>query len=185
MPYEMIVIIVVIVFYAVSFYNRLVALNNRVKSAWAQIDVQLKRRYDLIPNLVAVAKGYMEHEQQTLEKVVKARQLAMSVYGSGNVPELAKAENMLSQTMRSFLALAENYPALQANQQMLQLQEELTTTENRIAFARQHYNDEVMRFNTRIERFPENILAERLHFTQEPYFEIKDPNQLEVTMVKI
>lgn len=183
MPFEMFLIAVVIVLYAVSLYNRVVALQNRVKSAWAQIDVQLKRRHDLIPNLVAVAKGYMEHEQQTLEKVVKARQLAMTVYGSGNVPEQAKAENLLSQTMRSFLALAENYPALQANQHMLQLQEELTTTENRIAFARQHYNDEVMRFNTRIERFPENMMAERMRFSLEPYFEIQDPDQREVPMV--
>ena len=170
--------------YTITMYNGLIALRNRVKNGWAQIDVQLKRRYDLIPNLVEVAKGYMAHEQQTLEKVVNARQQAVNLSANGDVVEQARAENALSKTLRSLFAVVENYPELRANQNMLLLQEELTSTENRIAFARQHYNDEVMRFNTRIERFPESILASMLNFDREQSFEIEDPRHREVPQVQ-
>jgi LemA protein len=151
-----------------GMYNGLVRLRNRVKNAWSQIDVQLKRRHDLIPNLVETAKGYMAHERETLEKVVQARNMAMNAQG---VAESAKAENMLSSTLKSLFAVVENYPDLKANQNMMALQEELTTTENRIAFARQHYNDSVMTYNNSTQMFPRNIIAGMFNFQPAEFFE--------------
>jgi LemA protein len=151
-----------------------------VKNAWSQISVQLKRRHDLIPNLVETAKGYMKHERETLENVVKARNMAMAAQGVG---EAAQAENMLSQTLKSLFALVENYPDLKANQNMMQLQEELTSTENRISFARQHYNDSVMTFNNGIQMFPRNIIAGMFNFKEEEFFEVPEEEK-EVPEVK-
>ncbi|MCM8814315.1 MAG: LemA family protein [Candidatus Omnitrophica bacterium] len=179
-----IVVVGIIVVAFISLYNGLVALRNRVKNGWSQIDVQLKRRYDLIPNLVETAKGYLKHERETLEKVTQARQQAVQLSGSGNVAEMAKAENMLSQTLRSLFAVAENYPDLKANQTMLRLQEELTTTENKIAFARQYYNDEVMRYNTQTETFPSAVIARWFHFTREAFFEMEDAGQRQAPHVR-
>ncbi len=164
----LLIIIVIPVFWIVMIYNGLVRLRNRVKNAWSQIDVQLKRRYDLIPNLVETAKGYMKHERETLEKVVQARNMAMAAQG---VAESAAAENQLTQTLKSLFAVVENYPDLKANQNMLQLQEELTSTENRIAFARQHYNDSTMTFNNKTQMFPSNIIAGMFNFNVMEFFE--------------
>ena len=161
------VIILVLSVWVMSAYNRLITLRNRLKNAWSQIDVQLKRRHDLIPNLVEVAKGYMKHERETLENVVKARNMAI---GAEGVAKTAEAEGQLTQTLKSLFAVVENYPDLKANQNMLQLQEELTSTENRIAFARQHYNDSTMTYNTAIQVFTKNIIAGMLNFTAEEFF---------------
>lgn len=166
-----IAVIVVVALWAIGIYNSLVKLRNRVKNAWSQISVQLKRRHDLIPNLVETAKGYMKHERETLENVVKARNMAMAAQGVG---EAAQAENMLSQTLKSLFAVVENYPDLKANQNMMQLQEELTSTENRISFARQHYNDSVMTFNNGIQMFPRNIIAGMFNFREEEFFEVPE-----------
>jgi len=163
----LIIVAVVIALYVMMAYNGLVRLRNRVLNAWAQIDVQLKRRHDLIPNLVETVKGYMKYEQETLDKVIKARAAAMSAQG---VAATAQAENQLTSTLKSLFALVENYPELKANQNMLALQEELTTTENRIAFARQHYNDSVMTYNTAIETFPRNVIAGMFGFTRRESF---------------
>ena len=151
-----------------GMYNGLVRLRNRVKNAWSQIDVQLKRRHDLIPNLVETAKGYIKHERETLEKVVQARNMAMNAEG---VADTARAENQLTQTLKSLFAVVENYPDLKANQNMLALQEELTTTENRIAFSRQHYNDSVMTYNNATQVFPRNIIAGMFNFKAAEFFE--------------
>ncbi len=174
-------IIGVIVLWAISAYNGLVNARNQVKNGWAQIDVQLKRRFDLIPNLVETVKGYAKHEQETLEKVIKARNAAM---GASSVEELAAKEGELRQTLRSLFALSENYPDLKANQNFLKLQDELSGTENKISFARQFYNDVVYRYNTRIQTFPTNIIAGMFHFTQEPLFEVDDPAEREAPQVK-
>jgi len=161
------VIVVVLAIIVIGMYNGLVRLRNQVQNAWAQIDVQLKRRHDLIPNLVETVKGYMKYEQETLEKVIKARGAAMTAQG---VAATAQAENQLTSTLKSLFALVENYPDLKANQNMLQLQEELTTTENRIAFARQHFNDSVMTFNTALQTFPRNIIAGMFGFKASEFF---------------
>jgi len=153
-------------------YNMLVKLRNIVKNAWAQIDVQLKRRYDLIPNLVEAVKGYAAHEAQTFEAVIKARQTAINA--GDNVKEKAQAENALSGTLKSLFAVAENYPDLKANQNFLQLQEELTSTENKIGFARQFYNDSVMNYNTAKETFPTNMIAAAFGFSNKEFFEINE-----------
>ncbi len=163
----LLVIGVLLLLYFIGIYNRLVGLKNRFKNAYAQIDVQLKRRYDLIPNLVETAKGYMKHERETLEAVIQARNTAASAgqqaaANPGNpqaMQGLATAETALAGTMTRFMALAESYPDLKANQNMLALQEELTSTENKIAFARQAYNDAVMTYNTTREVFPNNFVA--------------------------
>ena len=153
--------------YAVGTYNRLVALRNRYKNAYAQIDVQLKRRYDLIPNLVETAKGYIKHERETLENVIKARNLAYTAAqtaatnpgDSAAVKNLVSAESGLAGALSRFMAVSEAYPDLKANQNMMQLSEELTSTENKISFARQAYNDSVMAYNTRREVFPSSLIA--------------------------
>ena len=165
----------------IGMYNSLVGLKNRVKNAWAQIDVQLKRRHDLVPNLVETCKGYMKHEKEVLENVTKARQQAVDVSG---VADQARAENFLSQTLKSLFAVAESYPDLNANENMLALQEELSSTENKIAFARQHYNDQAMRFNTKIQVVPSNIIASTFNFKEEPFFEIEDKTERETPQVK-
>ena len=143
-------IIIFLILLMAGMYNALVRLRNQVKNAWAQIDVQLKRRHDLIPNLIETVKGYMQHERQTLESVTQARTQAVNISG-GTVAEQAQAENMLSKTLRSLFAVSENYPDLKANQNFLALQEELTSTENKISFARQFYNDTVMKLNNKIQ----------------------------------
>lgn len=162
--------LVVVLVFVIGLYNGLVRLRNEVRNAWSQIDVQLKRRYDLIPNLVETVKGYMSHERETLEAVTKARQQAIQV--SDNVIDKAKAENMLSQTLRSLFAVAESYPDLKANQNFLSLQEELTSTENKISFARQYYNDSALRYNNKTELFPSNIVAGMFNFTRSEFFEV-------------
>jgi LemA protein len=168
------VIIAVVVFWAVGAYNRLVSLRNKFKNAFAQIDVQLKRRYDLIPNLVETAKGYMKHERETLEAVIKARNTAVTANaaaaadpGSATaIQGLMAAEGALSGALGKLFALAEAYPDLKANANMMQLSEELTGTENKIAFARQAFNDAVMTFNTAVEQFPSNVIASFFAFKQ-------------------
>ena len=172
---------VVAVVFGISIYNGLVGSRNECENSWRQIDVQLKRRYDLIPNLVETAKGYMKHERETLEAVVKARQIAID---ASSVPAQAKAENMLTSTLRSLFAVTENYPELKANENMMQLQEEITSTENRIGFARQHYNDSVMRYNNKAQQFPGNIVAGMYNFEKKDYFELEEAEQREPVKVK-
>ncbi len=164
-------VLVVAVFAVIGIYNRLVTLRNRVDNAWSQIDVQLRRRYDLIPNLVETVKGYASHEKETLEKVVQARTMAMSAEG---VKDKGEAENMLTGTLKSIFALAESYPDLKANQNFLMLQEELSGTESKIAYSRQFYNDSVMTYNTSTQTFPSNVLAGMFGFKEREYFEIEE-----------
>jgi LemA protein len=175
------VLLVMLVLYIVGIYNSLVQLRNRVKNAWSQIDVQLKRRHDLIPNLVETAKGYMQHERDTLENITKARSRAME---AGSVGEKAAAEGQLSGALGRFMVVVENYPDLKANQNFLALQEELTSTENKIAFARQGYNDQVLFYNNKIQMFPSNILANTFNFTREEFFEIEDKAEKAVPKVE-
>lgn len=176
-------IIVAFAFYAISVYNGLVTSRNAYKNAFAQIDVQLTRRYDLIPNLVETAKGYMKHERETLEAVVQARQQCVDLKNAGKIGELMKAEGALTQTLRSLFAVSENYPDLKANQNMMKLQEELTSTENRIGFARQAYNDAVMRLNNAIEQFPASMVANMGGFKQAEFFEVEAPQEREAVKV--
>ncbi len=149
-------------------YNGLVKLRNKVENAWAQIDVQLERRHDLIPNLVETVKGYATHEKDTLERVIQARNMAISAQGPH---EQAQAENMISGALKSIFALSEAYPDLKANQNFLNLQEELTSSEDRIAYSRQYYNDTVNRYNTKIQTFPSVFVANTFGFGQREYFE--------------
>jgi LemA protein len=180
------IVLVVLVLWAVGLYNGLVRLKNIAKEAWAQIDVQLKRRHDLIPNLVETARGYMKHERETLERVIQARNAAVTVQAdpSKGPAAVAAAENALTGVLRQFFALSEAYPDLKANTNMLQVQEELTSTENRIAFARQHYNDSVRRFNTKLEQVPTNIIKNFGDFPPMEFFEIEDAAQREVPKVQ-
>ena len=174
--------ILLLVLITVGMYNGLVGLRNEVKNSWSQIDVQLKRRYDLIPNLIETVKGYMNHERETLEAVTKARQQAIQI--SDNIADKAKVENMLSQTLRSLFAVAENYPDLKANQNFLALQEELISTENKIGFARQYYNDSTMKFNNKTEMFPSSIIAGMFNFQKSAFFEIQVAAEREAPKVK-
>jgi len=167
---SVVAIVVVVALAVIALYNRLVVLRNRVDNAWAQIDVQLKRRYDLIPNIVETVKGYAAHEKGTFDAVIQARSMAMNAQG---VAAQGEAENMLTGTLKSLFALAEAYPDLKANQNFMQLQEELTNTEGKIAYARQFYNDSVMSLNTAIQSFPANLLAGMFGFTAREYFEIE------------
>ncbi|MFW6102199.1 MAG: LemA family protein [Chloroflexota bacterium] len=167
------VIVVVVGLFIWANYNSLVRLRNQVKNAWAQIDVQLKRRYDLIPNLVETAKGYMKHERETLEAVTNARNLAQQLSSAGaGAAERAKAEGELSGFLSRLLAVVENYPDLKANQNFLALQEELTSTENKISFSRQFYNDSVLRYNNKTHMFPSNIVASMFSFKAGEFFEV-------------
>jgi LemA protein len=174
-------LVALVAFWVVGMYNGLVRFRNEVKNAWSQIDVQLKRRYDLIPNLVETVKGYAKHERETFEAVVQARQQAINITDS--VIDKAKAENMLSQTLRSLFALSENYPDLKANQNFLSLQEELASTENKISFARQYYNDAALKFNNKTEMFPSNIVAGMFNFVRADFFEVEDAEQREAPQV--
>lgn len=172
---------ILLVLYGIGIYNLLIRLRNQVDNAWSQIDVQLKRRHDLIPNLVETAKGYMKHERETFEKITEARSRAM---GAKNVADAAKAESALSGALSQFLLVVENYPELKANQNFLSLQESLSSTENKIAFARQAYNDQVLFYNNRIQMFPSNIIAGIFHFTKRDFFEIESPAERQVPKVQ-
>jgi LemA protein len=167
-------LVVLAVLYLVFLYNGLVRLRNRIEAAWAQIDVQLRRRYDLIPNLVETVKGYAAHERETLDSVTKARAAAESATGPA---DQAAKENMLTQSLKSLIAVSEAYPDLKANQNFLSLQEELSATEGRIAYARQYYNDTVQRYNTKIQSFPAVLLAGALRFQPREYFEADDTSR--------
>lgn len=162
------------------FYNRLIVARNLVQNAWAQIDVQLKRRADLIPNLVNTVKGYMDHERETLETVTRARTMAL---GAQTMEQRQEAENMLSGALKSLFAVAESYPQLQASQNFANLQKELSETESKIAFSRQFYNDTAMKYNTRVQMFPANLFAAVLGFQVIPYFQVADPAQREAVQV--
>ena len=178
--------------WGIGGYNRLVTLRNRFKNAYSQIDVQLKRRYDLIPNLVETAKGYLQHERGTLEAVISARNTASAAnYRASQNPgnpatmkDLVVAETALTGTLGRLFALAEAYPDLKANQTMASLMEELTSTENKVAFARQAYNDSVMGYNTQRETFPTNLIANTFNFAPATLFEIEQPEQKEAPKVK-
>jgi len=175
-------IVVVLILALWSIYNGLVRLRLQVKNAWAQIDVQLKRRYDLIPNLVETAKGYMEHERGTLEAVTQARNLAQQA-SAGGAGERGKAEGVLGAALGRLLAVVENYPDLKANQNFLALQEELTSTENKISFSRQYYNDSVLRYNTKTEVFPANMVAGMFRFQADEFFEVSEEAEREAPRV--
>ncbi len=177
------VIVVILIIIYIANYNGLVGLRNQMKNAWAQIDVQLKRRRDLIPNLIETVKGYMEHERGTLEAVTNARNLAQSVASSANVGDIAKAEGQLSGALARLLAVVENYPNLKANQNFLALQEELTSTENKISFSRQFYNDSVLKYNNKIQMFPSNIIASMGNFKTGDFFEVTAPAEREAPKV--
>jgi len=174
MGYAILLLIIVIVVWAIALYNSLVRLKNEVDGSWRQIDVQLKRRHDLIPNLVEAVKGYMQYERDTLTQVVEARAKAVNATDQGT---RIAAENQLTAGLGKLLAVMENYPQLKADQNVLRLQEELTTTENQIAFARQAYNDAVLSLNTRIETFPSNILAGNFGFHGAEYFKSAPEDQ--------
>ena len=176
----LLIIIVLLVLFVISIYNSLVRLRNQVKNAWSQIDVQLKRRHDLIPNLIETVKGYMIHERTTLENITNARSKAVSAQG---VTEKAKAEAQLTEAMGKFNLVVENYPDLKANQNFLALQEELTSTENKISFSRQNYNDQVLFFNNKIQMFPSNIIANMFSFKEEVFFEVEDKAERAVPKV--
>ncbi|MHC4742444.1 MAG: LemA family protein [Planctomycetota bacterium] len=173
-------LILLVIFFVIGVYNSLVRLRNQVDNSWSQIDVQLKRRHDLIPNLVETAKGYMTHERETFEAITEARSKAM---GAGSVADAAKAEGALGEALSKFMLVVENYPDLKANQNFLALQEELTSTENKISFARQSYNDQVLGFNNKIQMFPSNIIAGMFSFTAREFFEIEEAAQREVPKV--
>ncbi len=185
------VVFVLLVLMVIGIYNKLVALRNRYKNAFSQIDVQLKRRYDLIPNLVEVAKGYMKHERETLEAVIQARnqaasagqQAAQNPGDPAAMKSLGSAEGQLTGALGRLFALSENYPDLKANQNMLSLQEELSSTENKVAFARQAYNDSVMRYNTARETFPNVIFADMFNFHEADLFEVEEVQQREAPKV--
>ena len=173
-------VIIVVALFVIGIYNALVRLRNQVDNAWSQIDVQLKRRHDLIPNLVETAKGYMKHERGTFEAITEARSKAM---GAKSVAETAKAEGQLADALSKFMLVVENYPDLKANQNFLALQEELTSTENKIAFSRQNYNDQVLGFNNKIQMFPSNVIAGMFSFTKRDFFEVENAAEREVPKV--
>jgi LemA protein len=175
------IIIGVVAVAAIGIYNGLITLRNRSDNAWAQVDVQLRRRYDLIPNLVETVKGYAQHEKEVFLKVTEARAQAIN---AGTVAEQGKAENMLTGALKSLFAVVESYPDLKANQNFLMLQEELAGTEGKIAYARQFYNDTVMKFNTKQQVFPSNIIASMFSFQEKEYFEIEEPEAKEPVKVE-
>jgi LemA protein len=181
-------IIAAIIFYAIGIYNSLINLRNRVKNAFAQIDVQLTRRHDLIPNLIEAVKGYMKHERETLEGVIAARNSAVSSLDAAKVDpsnaaamqQLGKSEGALGAALGRLFALSEAYPDLKANENMIQFQEELTTTENKVAFSRQAFNDSVLSYNNQAENFPNNIIAGMFNFELASFLEIEAPEKREV-----
>ncbi|MDD4873589.1 MAG: LemA family protein [Dehalococcoidales bacterium] len=175
-------ILAVLVLFFILTYNGLIRLRNQVKNAWAQIDVQLKRRYDLIPNLMETVRGYMKHERETMEAVTNARNLAQRVPG-GSVGARSIAEGELSSALSKLLAVVENYPDLKANQNFLALQEELSSTENKISFSRQYYNDSVLNFNNKIQMFPSNIIASMSGFKIGEFFEVTVATEREAPRV--
>ena len=172
--------LLLVILYVIGTYNVFVGLRNQVDNAWSQIDVQLKRRHDLIPNLVETCKGYMQHERGTFEAITNARAQAM---GAKSVSEAAKAEGALGEALSKFMLVVENYPELKANQNFLAVQEELSSTENKIAFSRQAYNDQAMFFNNRIQMFPSNIVAGIFSFTKRDFFEVSAAAEREVPKV--
>jgi len=179
------IVLGILVLLAITFfviYNSLVGLRNQVKNSWSQIDVQLKRRHDLIPNLIETVKGYAAHERQTLEAVTQARNLAVGAVGKG-VGEQAKAEGGLSGALSKLFALAEQYPNLKANENFLALQEELSSTENKISFSRQFYNDSVLQYNNKTQMAPSNIVAGMFGFKSGEFFEVKGPEEREAPKV--
>jgi LemA protein len=177
-------ILAVVVIFLIVVYNALVRLRNQVDEAWNQISVQLKRRHDLIPNLVNAVKGYMDFEQETLTRVIEARGAAVSAAQAGptGAAQQAQAENFLTGALRQLFALVENYPDLKANQNVLQLQEELTTTENQIGFSRQHYNSTVREFNTSVQTFPNVLIAGPFGFRERDYFQIEEADAVVPTV---
>jgi LemA protein len=178
----MMVGLVVLAVLAMILYNGLVGARNEVKNAWSAIDVQLKRRHDLIPNLIESVKGYAAHERQTLDEVIRARREAEAF--TGGIEERAKIESALTQSLRSLIALAEAYPDLKANQGFIALQEELASTENKIGFSRQYYNDTGMRYKNRVEMFPGNLVANMFNFQAEPFFQMEESGERAVPQVK-
>lgn len=179
----LLVIAAALLFAFIGGYNALVRMRNQVKEAWAQIDVQLKRRHDLIPNLVETVKGYARHERETLENVIQARSAAVDARGKG-VQQQAQAEQGLSGALGRLMMIVEQYPDLKANQNYLALQEELTSTENKIAYARQFFNEMVMTYNTKIQSIPTNIIAGFFNFRPEDFFELEDQQQREAPQVQ-
>lgn len=175
------VIVIAVGLLIVGIYNSLVRLRNQTDNAWSQIDVQLKRRHDLIPNLVETAKGYMTHERETFEAITQARSQAMN---ASSVAQANQAEGKLTDALSKFLLTVENYPDLKANQNFLSLQEELTSTENKISFARQAYNDQAMSLNNKIEMFPSNIIASMFNFSKRDFFEVESAAEREVPKVQ-
>ncbi len=181
---------VLVALWVMGAYNGLVKLRNRYQNAFAQIDVQLKRRHDLIPNLVEIAKGYMKHERETLEAVIQARNMASSARESVNTEDAASmsalmaAEGGLGSALGRLFALSEAYPDLKSNANMMQLSEELTSTENKVSFSRQAYNDAVTAYNTRLETFPTNLIAKTFHFVKAVLFEVSDSNERDAVEVK-
>ena len=168
-----IAIIVLFLIYAAFTYNSFISLRNRVKEAWSDVEVQMKRRYNLIPNLVETVKGYAAHESSTLQKVIEARNQALAV-NSTDITKVAESENALSGALKSIFALSENYPNLKANESFLELQRELRDTEDKIQAARRFYNGNVMVLNTKVEGFPSNMVAALFHFEKEPFFELTE-----------
>ncbi|THB63683.1 MAG: LemA family protein [Desulfovibrio sp.] len=170
----------ILIIWFIGIYNALVRLKNQCNNAWSQIDVQLKRRHDLIPNLMETVKGYMQHERELMEQITKYRSQAMNAQGVGDI---SQAEGLLSGALGRLMIAVENYPDLKANQNFLALQEELTSTENKVSFARQAYNDAAMFFNNKIEMFPSNIIAGMFSFKQREFFEVEDATEREVPKV--
>ena len=177
-------ILVLVMLWAVGAYNSLIRLRFRVKEAWSDIDVQLKRRYDLIPNVVETVKGYASHEREAFENVTKARANALGAEQKGNPKEMAQAENALSGTLKTLFAIAENYPDLKANANFLDLQRELADTENKIQASRRFYNSNVMEYNTRIHLFPTRIIANSFRFEKMEFFELQNDKEKELIAVK-
>ncbi len=177
------VILVVLVLWSVVTYNRLIALRNRSKEAWADIDVQLKRRYDLIPNLVESVKGYASHEKEVFQRVTEARANAMNAEQSGDPKKMGEAENMLSGALKSLFAVSESYPDLKASNNFMELQREVRDTEDKIQASRRFYNRNVMQLNTRIEMFPINLIAGAFKFDKRDFFEIEDAGEKEAVKV--
>ncbi|MDD5459921.1 MAG: LemA family protein [Phycisphaerae bacterium] len=174
------VVVLLLIVFVIGVYNSLIGLRNQVDNSWSQIDVQLKRRRDLIPNLVETAKGYMQHERGTLEAVTDARARAM---GAKSVTDTAQAEGQVSEALSKFMLVVENYPDLKANQNFLAVQEELASTENKIAFSRQNYNDQVLFFNNKIQMFPSNMVAGAFNFGKRDFFQVENAAEREVPKV--